>query len=64
MQPSQDQPVEDSFEKCVECGYEGGFHCLLQRIDEDEQERNMELYLKCPNCATTYRVGWLSRLKD
>ena len=63
MQPARTQEIDDSFEVCSECGYEGGFHCLLQRLVERGGGRNLELYLKCPNCATTYRVGWLSRIE-
>ena len=63
MQPTVRQPVEDSLEVCPECGYDGGFHVLLERCSAVAGS-NLRLYLKCPNCRTAYDVEWISRLAE
>ena len=63
MQPSERLTVEGSLEVCPECGYEGGFHVLIQRRD-DVPDANIRLHLKCPGCGATYDLGWVGRLVE
>ena len=63
MQEAEYVAVTDSLEVCPKCGYDGGFHVLLQRIN-NTRSTNLELYLKCPECKAAYRVGWVSRLGE
>ncbi len=61
MQPSRSTDLDESFEVCPECGYDGGFHVLLQR-HADVGDAGLRIHLKCPSCRTTYDVGWIGRL--
>ena len=63
MQPSETTTLGDSFEACPNCDYDGGFHVLLERRD-DVAGTDMRIHLKCPNCATTYDLGWVARMGD
>jgi hypothetical protein len=63
MQPSRPTRIAGAWEVCSECGYEGGFHVLLERRS-DVPDANLRLHLKCPGCRTTYDVGWVGRLTE
>ena len=63
MQPSQTTQVENTLEVCPSCGYDGGFHVLLERRD-DVPKTDVRLHLKCPGCRATLDVGWVSHLAD
>jgi hypothetical protein len=43
----------DRFEVCDVCGYEGGFHIILERMDP-EGVNNVRFRLKCPSCAQVF----------
>ena len=53
--------VTDSFEVCPKRGSDGGFHVLLQRLN-NTRSTNLEVYLKCPECKVAYKLGWVFRL--
>ena len=46
--------VTSVFEVCETCGYTGGFHLLVERLNS---EGKVKLRLKCPNCGQVYDVG-------
>ena len=45
--------AEKKFEVCPDCGYEGGFHILLEKVTTSGSE-NVKIRLKCPSCSKVY----------
>ena len=49
----RDRPPGDEFRKCDECGYDRGFHSSF--LKDGSMYR---VILICPECGTSYDVGW------
>ena len=61
MEDSRDARLENELASCPECGYEGGFHVVMERR-EDVPDTDMRVHLRCPGCSVTYDIGWVARL--
>jgi hypothetical protein len=54
--PMITRPLVDVMEVCDVCGYDGGFHMLLERI-KDGPPNDVHVRLKCPSCHQVYDVA-------
>jgi len=48
--------LEDRFEVCDACGYEGGFHVIFERTP-GAAPNQVHVRLKCPNCAQVFDLN-------
>ncbi|MBN1902257.1 hypothetical protein JW926_13110 [Candidatus Sumerlaeota bacterium] len=53
--PEIDKNITVTFNKCEKCGYEKGFHIMLDPVKFTDR---LAVKLVCPECMQVYHVGF------
>lgn len=52
--------VLEPFYECEKCGYQKGFHVMMQPIEFGDR---ISVRLICPDCGQRYDIGWTIQLE-
>ena len=58
--PEIDKTVTTRYDKCEKCGYDRGFHVMMDPVRFSDR---VAIKLLCPNCGQVFHVGWTIQLE-